>query len=214
MHTNSVLALLQSAPTVAQTNMVTEAASWVVLGFLALLGLVLIYYIYTEKINLTRLISEPTGDASMSRFQFLIFTFVIAASLFLIIASAKPTPQFPTEIPQGVLILLGISSSSYLVSKGIQFSSDEGVKERPVEVVISPSSATTTAGGNTVQFSYKILRASDQGVTWSVPDPSAGNIDSKGLYTPPKQAPTASVTVSATSVADPHVTGTATVIVS
>lgn len=214
MPSTSLWAFLQATPTVAQTSLVTEAASWVVLGFLTAVGLVLIYYIYTEKINLSRLISEPTGDASMSRFQLLIFTFVIAASLFLIIASAKPTPQFPATIPQGVLVLLGISSSSYLVSKGIQFSSDEGVKERPIEVVVTPSESATTAGGTSVQFSYKILRGADQGVTWSVQQPNGGSINSKGLYTPPSQPPQGPVTVRAISVADPHISGTAAVTVS
>jgi hypothetical protein len=209
-----LFAWLQTAPSVAQTSMVTEAASWVVLGFLALMALLVIYYIYTGKINLSRLISEPTGDASMSRFQLLIFTFVIAASLFLIVASGKPTPAFPSVIPQGVLILLGISSSSYLVSKGIQFSTDEGVKERQPEVVISPSTAVAKAGGAPVQFTFKILRAEDRGVQWSVQHPSGGSIDDKGLYTPPAQAPTGPVTIIASSLADPHSTGSATVTVS
>ena len=110
--------------------LVIVMASWVVLGFLTLMGATIIYYIWTRKINLDRLISEPTGDASMSRFQLLIFTFVIAASFFLIVASGK-TPSFPSDVPRGVLLLLGISSSSYLVSKGIQFSDPAGVKEKP-----------------------------------------------------------------------------------
>jgi len=104
---------------------VTAAVTWVALSFMALLGGAIIWFIFTGKIDLTRLISEPTGDASMSRFQLLIFTFVIALSMFLIIASSTE-PGFP-EIPGGVLTLLGISATSYLVSKGIQFSQPEGV---------------------------------------------------------------------------------------
>src|SRR5436309_2215230 len=88
----------------------TEISGWVALGFLALLGIAVLWYIFTERIDLSRLISEPSGDASMSRFQLLVFTFVIAASLFLITASVTP-PAFPAQIPQGVLLLLGISSS-------------------------------------------------------------------------------------------------------
>src|SRR5437016_10566221 len=102
---------------------VMTAVTLVAVGFIALLGLAIIFFIYTGKIDLTRLISEPTGDASMSRFQLLIFTFVIAVSLFLVIASSAQ-PGFP-DIPGGVLTLLGISASSYLVSKGIQFSQPE-----------------------------------------------------------------------------------------
>jgi len=110
-----------------EPTLVVVAASWVVLGFLATLGATIIYFIWIGKINLDRVLSEPTGDASMSRLQLLIFTFVIAASFFLIVASGK---QFPADIPRGVLLLLGISSSSYLVSKGIQFSDPSGVKDK------------------------------------------------------------------------------------
>lgn len=112
-----------------EPSLVIVLASWMVLGFLAFLGAVIIYYIWTDKIKLDRLISEPTGDASMSRFQLLVFTFVIAASFFLIVASGTP-PKFPDDVPRGVLLLLGISSSSYLVSKGIQFSDPNGVKDK------------------------------------------------------------------------------------
>src|SRR4051812_12080337 len=54
------------------------------------MGIAILYLIYTGKINLSRLISEPNGDASMSRFQLLIFTLVIALSLFVVVASAEP----------------------------------------------------------------------------------------------------------------------------
>src|ERR1700694_5965130 len=100
---------------------VTNWAAWVVLAFLAGLELLILWKIYDNKIDLSQLISEPGGSASMSRFQLLIFTFVIAASLFLIIVQSK---QFP-QIPQNVLVLLGISASSYLVSKGIQYSAPD-----------------------------------------------------------------------------------------
>jgi uncharacterized BrkB/YihY/UPF0761 family membrane protein len=119
-----VLAAVTSSP-----DVLTLAAGWVVLGFIALLGLAVLWYIFTQKINLSALISEKSthdgkpGDASMSRFQFLIFTFVIATCLFLIVVNDKKT--FP-NIPQGVLVLLGISGSSYLVSKGIQYSAING----------------------------------------------------------------------------------------
>jgi hypothetical protein len=68
-------------------------------------------------INLQYLIAGADGDASLSRFQFLIFTFVIAMGLFLIILSKNP-PDFPT-IPGGILALLGISGGSYVTSKAV-----------------------------------------------------------------------------------------------
>src|ERR1043166_5303075 len=113
-----LLLLLQAGQTVTQTqayvpSWVSSLSAWVALGFLGLVGVAILYYVFTGKIDLSGLISEPTGDASMSRFQLLVFTFVIAASLFLIIASAAP-PAFPPTIPNGILLLLGISSSSYL----------------------------------------------------------------------------------------------------
>ncbi|MBA7694191.1 hypothetical protein ES703_102798 [subsurface metagenome] len=66
------------------------------------LALIILYFIITGKINLEKLICEPNGDASMSRLQFLIFTFVIAISLYLIIIGKDPLE---------ILILLGISGA-------------------------------------------------------------------------------------------------------
>src|ERR1044072_8835154 len=126
-----LLLLMQTGQTVTQVSQnlpwVSTLASWVALGFLGLIGIAILYYVFTGRIDLSGLISEPSGEASMSRFQLLVFTFVIAASLFLIIASATPSPKFPDVIPNGILVLLGISASSYLVSKGIQQSSPEGL---------------------------------------------------------------------------------------
>ncbi len=69
-------------------------------------------------INLEKLISESSGDASLARFQLMIFTFVISMSLVLIITSGQP-PNFPS-IPDQILGLLGISSSSYVLGKALQ----------------------------------------------------------------------------------------------
>ena len=95
---------------------------WVLTLFIGGLGVILLWKMGNGKINLAKLISEPDGDASLSRFQFLIFTFVIAMSLFFVTVSNSPW-AFP-EIPPGILALLGISSGSYIVSKGIQTSRD------------------------------------------------------------------------------------------
>ena len=53
--------------------------------------------------------------------------------------------RFPDTIPQGILVLLGISSSSYLVSKGIQFSAPETLIEGDPTIVIAPQRVTTKA---------------------------------------------------------------------
>ena len=88
--------------------------------FVGALGLTIIIWIWTGKIDLSALLNEANGQASMSRFQLLIFTFVIAISLFEIVERLNPA-GFP-EIPNGVLTLLGISASTYAVGKGISYS--------------------------------------------------------------------------------------------
>jgi len=50
------------------------------------------------KIDMSRLISESDGAASLSRFQFLIFTFVISLSLMLVILGQEGGPGFPAGI--------------------------------------------------------------------------------------------------------------------
>ncbi len=82
-------------------------------------GVVVIAKMARGTINLNKLVSEPDGSgASLSRFQFLIFTFVISMSLFWITLMNTGFPN----IPNAIFILLGISGGSYLVSKGVQSS--------------------------------------------------------------------------------------------
>lgn len=193
---------------------VSDLAAWVALGFLGLIGIAILYNVFTGKIDLSGLISEPSGEASMSRFQLLVFTFVIAASLFLVTASPAP-PAFPLLIPNGILVLLGISSSSYLVSKGIQHSSAEGASGRGPQVTIKVASNTATAGGPTIQCQAEVLGLSDATVTWSLDPPTGlGTIDANGLYTPPPAdaaGATGKVTIKATSKEDVGVTDTETI---
>jgi len=113
-------------------------------------GLMVLMYMASGEIDLSLLLSEPKGNdaegnprygASMSRFQLLIFTFVIALSLLLIIIAngAKKFPAVPSEI----LVLLGISASTYAVGKGLQpdngdGSSTDGDTTNPPPVVPPP----------------------------------------------------------------------------
>ena len=103
-------------------------AGYLILLFMAGVGLRLLYKMYQNEIDLAQLLCEPKGKndcaASMSRFQLLIFTFVITLSLFLIIVGNKP-PAFP-PIPSEILMLLGISASTYAVGKGIAASNGGG----------------------------------------------------------------------------------------
>lgn len=95
-----------------------QVCAFVICLFIGLLGLTIIYLIWKGQIDLTHLLDEANGDASMSRFQLLIFTFVIAVSLFEIVETDM---KFP-DIPNGILTLLGISASTYAVGKGISYS--------------------------------------------------------------------------------------------
>ncbi|HLX06764.1 MAG TPA: hypothetical protein VKY89_02760 [Thermoanaerobaculia bacterium] len=87
----------------------------VILILVSCIGLVVLINMATNRIDLSQLVSEPGGGASLSRFQFLIFTFVIALGLFLVVAHSFSFPQ----IPSAVLTLLGISGTTYAVGKGI-----------------------------------------------------------------------------------------------
>jgi hypothetical protein len=101
-----------------------------VLGFIAFSVIILafaaavLWQIGTGDIQLVGLISEPPGPndpagsigkASLARFQFLIFTFVIAG-LFLMLCIE--TGAF-VDIPTNVLALLGISGGSFILSKAV-----------------------------------------------------------------------------------------------
>ena len=120
------------------------AVGWILAGFVGLTGLLVLWLMFRGRIKLDKLISEPDGDASLSRFQFLIFTFVIAMSVFVITVSTAP-PRFP-EIPTSVLALMGISAGSYVLAKGIQTSRDTRTMEiealaeqRKTEVTLTTS---------------------------------------------------------------------------
>jgi hypothetical protein len=84
---------------------------------------VLIWKVYTDKIDVATLLDEPPDPnipgavtkASLSRFQWLIFIFVIAGLYAVLSIEAG---QF-IDIPNNVLGLLGISTGGFLVSKGI-----------------------------------------------------------------------------------------------
>ena len=91
---------------------------------LFLFALMVLAAIASGKIDISQLLGEHGGGASMSRFQLLVFTFVIGLSFCLIVVSDL---KFP-DVPGGVLALLGISATTYGVSKGIQAGSDSPAK--------------------------------------------------------------------------------------
>src|SRR5260370_21218492 len=116
--------LLQTTPTPTALppdpsfHMLALVMGWTITVLIGAFAIAIIYKMIKGDINLMYLIAGTDGDASLSRFQFLIFTFVIALGLFLIILSANP-PAFPAAIPGGILALLGISGGSYVTSKAV-----------------------------------------------------------------------------------------------
>lgn len=94
---------------------------------MGLLCLMLLIKMWRNEINLSSLLEEANGQASMSRFQLLIFTLVVAVGVFLSILHTLTLP----DIPNSILILLGISASTYATGKAITFSRVEGLEKQP-----------------------------------------------------------------------------------
>jgi hypothetical protein len=105
-------------------SILATVCGYIVCVFLAALAGTILWLIWTERINLSTLLTEANGQASMSRLQLLIFTFVVAMSFFMLV---ETNPKTLPNIPEGVLTLLGISASTYAVGKAISYSRDEGV---------------------------------------------------------------------------------------
>ena len=111
-------------------------AAIIMLAFAALV----LWKMYNNDISLTGLLAEPSqadakGEpkASLARFQFLLFSFVVAG-LFLLLSIEAGTF---VDIPNNVLALIGISGGSFLISKGVNASKDETppppTKKRPAK---------------------------------------------------------------------------------
>jgi hypothetical protein len=111
------------------------AITIILLGFAALV----LWKLYKEPLALNGLLSEPPGPngevkASLARFQFLIFTFVIAGLYLLLCIEAGTF----IEIPGNVLALLGISSGTYVVSKTVSSSDHKTDVDAEVKTGTAP----------------------------------------------------------------------------
>jgi hypothetical protein len=115
---------------------------WIIAILLGCFALVIIYDMLIGKIELQYLICGSDGDASLSRFQFLIFTFVIAMGLFMIMVSMD-RPEFPA-VPGSILALLGISGGSYVTSKGVDASAPPTILTTTTTPNPPPLPPTTT----------------------------------------------------------------------
>jgi hypothetical protein len=98
--------------------------SFIIISFIVLaIAVIVLWKIWINDISLNGLLAEipPAGGkvadakASLSRFQMLIFTFVIAGLFMMLSIEAGGF----VDIPQNVLLLLGISGGTYVVSKGV-----------------------------------------------------------------------------------------------
>lgn len=136
------------------TNIWTWVSAGVAIALAALImsfAIVIIIKLFTGAIDLRWLLAEPAGPiqpgahpeepgtqpkASISRFQFLIFTFVIAG-VYLVLC--LESGRF-VEIPENVILLLGVSGTSYAASKGIKAAADT-----------SQRNAAVTTGGDPIQ---------------------------------------------------------------
>ncbi len=103
----------------------------VIASFLALVQALLIWRMWTNKIDLSQIISDGTGQASLSRFQFLIFTFVIAVGILYLTIKGEAFPQ----LDQGILVLLGISGASYVVGKSLDNQTPSGGKGTDADAI-------------------------------------------------------------------------------
>ena len=88
-------------------------AALLVVLLITAVGVIVVVQMAQGKIDLSKLVSEQDGTASMSRLQLLIFTYVIAVGLLVITLRTGGFPQISGEL----LGLLGISAGSYVGSK-------------------------------------------------------------------------------------------------
>jgi hypothetical protein len=114
------------------------AVTYSLLVLIFLFGFVILSAIVSGVIDIKDLLEDDSGGASTSRFQLLIFTFVIGLSFALVVACNCKLPDVPTN----VLALLGISASTYGVSKGIQAGSNNGTDDSGTTQKGAPSTGT------------------------------------------------------------------------
>ena len=117
----------------AMLGSVVSFGEYTALVLVFLFGVVVLYQIIAGKIDISKLLAEDGGGASMSRFQLLIITFVVAFSFFVLVVKGTTLP----EIPSSVLTMLGISATTYGVSKGIQASAPGGLRGKLSETPLA-----------------------------------------------------------------------------
>jgi hypothetical protein len=187
-------------------HLLAAVVGWSLIVIVDLLALAIVVQIARGAIDISLLLSEPGGGASLSRFQLLIFTYVIGLSLFWITISSG-RPAFP-EVTAGMLSLLGISASTYAVSKGLQMSGGDDGK---VTVSLDRGHAVLTAGQSLTLTA--MVGGSDSSVLWSVA-PQIGSLafsGSQAIYTAPAQIAAPATVMITAAVPGTSASATATV---
>jgi hypothetical protein len=105
---------------------------------------VILYQIATNKIDLHQLIATDAGNASLSRFQFLLFTFILGAGLLHLTLKGSGFRAVDDEI----LMLLGISGASYAIGKSL---------DKP-----TPRTVTTTTAASSDPSSTAVVSKTTQ----------------------------------------------------
>jgi hypothetical protein len=109
-----------------RTDRLMLVTKYLALIIVFLFGVIVLAEMAAGRIDLSQLLGEHGSGASMSRFQLLIFTLVIGLSFVLVVANTNKLPEISTQ----VLLLLGISGSTYAVSKGIQATTPQGLETK------------------------------------------------------------------------------------
>jgi hypothetical protein len=134
-------------------NFVLAGAAVLATLTVAALAIVIIAKILGDKIKIDQLLSNGP-EASLSRFQFLIFTFVIAFSYIIVmlykISDSVSAQTITLPDANGALGLLGISAGGYVLSKGIQTSGDTSTTNAKTNADAAASAPPVVATGPVV----------------------------------------------------------------
>jgi hypothetical protein len=140
-------------------SFVIATAAVVALSTLLILAAFVVYKIVRGEIDISGILSV-SQDASMSRFQFLIFTFTISLCYLMVLLyqlvhacdaeGARALCNISRiRLPDGsgAALLLGISGGSYALGKGIQTSGDTLTKTAAARAAADAATRAATAAG-------------------------------------------------------------------
>jgi Putative Ig domain len=106
----------------------------------------------------------------------------------------------------GLTLALAVATCACSLNSGSSTPAAAATNTAPT---ISPNTAVLASGG-TQRFNVSVANTADTAVTWSA---TAGTVNSEGIFTAPNVAASTTVLVTATSVADPTKTASASVTV-